>query len=59
MCFPNWGDGVKDAGNAVMKYGRIGTVSSILQSVEYNKLKIELKWSLDLNNRRRGKYKGK
>ena len=42
VSIPNWED-CKDVNDAVKKYGRLGTVLSILQSRETNKIKIELR----------------
>ena len=47
VAFPEWGDGIKDVADAVAKYGQLFTMRSILDSVQANKLKIQLhtrKW---------------
>jgi DNA primase len=47
VSFPDWEDEVKDANDALLKYGRLGTLYSIIKSKEANKLKIDLlsrKW---------------
>jgi hypothetical protein len=46
VCFPRWGDDIKDAAKAVETFGRILTVQSILDSVEFNPITIELTWKL-------------
>jgi len=42
VALPNWGDNIKDANDAVLKYGRIPTLLSILQCATHNKVKLEL-----------------
>jgi len=42
VSIPNWGDDVKDVNDAVVKYGRLPTLLSILQSATMNKIKIEI-----------------
>ena len=47
VSFPNWDHDVKDANDAMIKYGRLYTLWSILSSKESNSLKIQLisrKW---------------
>lgn len=47
VAFPNWELGIKDAFDAVKKYGRLYTIYSIISSKESNKDKIKfksLKW---------------
>ena len=47
VAFPEWGDNTKDVGDAVIKYGKILTMKSILATIQDTKLKIELnakKW---------------
>lgn len=46
VAFPNWPEDVKDAGDAVSKYGRLTTLISILMNVESNPLKIQLRMKL-------------
>ena len=43
VAFPEWHDSVEDTADAVLKYGRLFTMKSILKSTETNKLKIDLK----------------
>jgi hypothetical protein len=43
VAFPEWGDGINDVADAVMKYGRLFTIQSILKTTETSKLKIDLK----------------
>jgi len=43
VAFPEWEDGVNDVADAVLKYGRLFTIQSILKTTESNKLKIDLK----------------
>ncbi len=40
--FPDWPDDVKDANDAVQRFGRIATLQSILTAIESNPLKIKL-----------------
>tara|TARA_B110000305_G_C19427497_1_gene634404 strand:+ start:483 stop:1505 length:1023 start_codon:yes stop_codon:yes gene_type:complete len=42
VSFPDWDDEIKDAADAVEKYGRLFTVRSILESVETNGTKIQV-----------------
>lgn len=42
VSFPNWHDDVKDVSDAVLKYGKLFTLSSILEATQRNKLKIQL-----------------
>jgi len=47
VAFPDWESGIKDTADAVAKYGQLFTMRSILDSVQTNKLKIQLhakKW---------------
>jgi hypothetical protein len=47
VAFPEWESGIKDTADAVAKYGQLFTMRSILESVQTNKLKIQLiakKW---------------
>lgn len=46
VAFPNWEDGVKDAADAVLRYGKLTTMVSILKNVESNALKINLRMKL-------------
>ncbi len=43
VAFPEWAEDVDDVADAVLKYGRLFTIQSILKSTESNKLKIDLK----------------
>ncbi len=43
VSLPNWEDDVKDVNDAVIKYGKIATLLSILQSATNNKIKVEIK----------------
>ena len=43
VSMPNWGDNVKDVNDAVIKYGRLGTLLTIMQAKETSKIKIELR----------------
>jgi len=46
VSFPNWGEDVKDAGDAVLRYGRLATMVSIMKNVETMDLKIKLRMKL-------------
>jgi hypothetical protein len=43
VAFPEWADGIKDANEAVIKYGKLYTLYSIINSKESNNLKIQLR----------------
>ena len=43
VAFPEWEDGINDVADAVLKYGRLFTIQSILKTTESSKLKIDLK----------------
>ena len=43
VAFPEWNKTVGDVAEAVLKYGRLFTIQSILKSTESSKLKIDLK----------------
>ena len=43
VAFPEWEEKVDDVADAVLKYGRLFTIQSILKSTEFSKLKIDLK----------------
>jgi hypothetical protein len=43
VSIPNWQDGVKDVNDAVKKYGRLGTLLTIMQARETSRIKIELR----------------
>lgn len=42
VSLPNWSDDVKDVNDAVVKYGKLPTLISILQSATTSKIKIEM-----------------
>jgi hypothetical protein len=42
VSFPHWHEEVKDVSDAVLKYGKLFTLSSILEATQRNKLKIQL-----------------
>jgi hypothetical protein len=42
VSLPPWGDDVKDVADAVKKYGRLYTLSTILHYREDNEIKIQL-----------------
>ena len=46
VAFPNWDEDVKDAADAVKKYGKLATLISIVKNVEDNPLKIKLRMKL-------------
>lgn len=43
VSFPNWAPDIKDAADAVARYGRVATLQSIIDSATNNKIKIEVK----------------
>ena len=43
VAFPEWDNTITDVADAVLKYGRLFTIQSILTSTESSKLKIDLK----------------
>jgi hypothetical protein len=43
VSLPDWGNEVKDVNDAVVKYGKLATLLSILQSATNSKIKIELR----------------
>lgn len=43
VSIPEWTDGVKDVNDAVIKYGRLGTLLTILAARETSRIKIELR----------------
>ena len=43
VSIPNWQDGIKDVNDAVKKYGRLGTLLTIMQARETSRIKIELR----------------
>jgi len=42
VSFPEWEDDIKDAGDAVERYGKLFTLKTIISNVQSSKLKIEL-----------------
>ena len=42
VSFPPWEEDIKDASDAVVRYGRLFTVKSILESIETNGTKIKI-----------------
>jgi hypothetical protein len=43
VSIPDWGDDFKDVNDAVIKYGRLATLITIMQARETSRIKIELK----------------
>lgn len=43
VSIPKWGDDVKDVADAVKKYGKLGTLLTIMEATERNPLKIKLR----------------
>lgn len=43
VSMPNWENGIKDVNDAVIKYGKLPTLLSIIQSATNNKIKLEVK----------------
>jgi energy-converting hydrogenase A subunit M len=43
VSMPDWGDGVKDVNDAVIKYGSLGALLIIMQAREHSRIKIELR----------------
>jgi DNA primase len=43
VSLPNWGPGVKDVNDAVLRYGKLPTLMAILQSATVSKIKLELR----------------
>ena len=43
VSFPDWADGIKDANDAIRRYGKLYTLYSILSTKESNNLKIQLR----------------
>jgi hypothetical protein len=42
VSLPDWGPGIKDANDAVLKYGRLPTLLSILQNATNSKIKLQM-----------------
>jgi DNA primase len=43
VSIPDWPDHIKDVNDAVIEYGRLGTLLTIMQARETSKIKIELR----------------
>jgi 5S rRNA maturation endonuclease (ribonuclease M5) len=43
VSMPNWEEGIKDVNDSVIKYGKLATLLSILQSATNSKIKLEIK----------------
>ena len=43
VSIPNWEPGIKDVNDAVVKFGKVATLLTIMQARETSKIKIELK----------------
>lgn len=43
VSMPDWGNGIKDTNDAVVKYGKLPTLLSILQNATTSKIKIQMK----------------
>jgi len=50
VAFPKWQDEVADVADAVLKYGRLFTIQSILKTAESSKLKIDLNRKINATN---------
>jgi hypothetical protein len=48
VAFPEWRKGVDDVADAVLQYGRLFTMQSILKTAETSKLKIDLKRKINV-----------
>jgi hypothetical protein len=46
VSFPEWHDDIKDAGDAVLRYGRLATMVSIIKNTETSDLKIKLRMKI-------------
>jgi hypothetical protein len=53
VSFPKWSQDIKDAAQASVKYGRLLTTHSIIDSAITGKDKIHLKWAIEQNVRER------
>jgi hypothetical protein len=53
VSFPKWTMDIKDAAKAAEKYGRLLTTHSIISSAVSGKEKIQLKWDIEQNERKR------
>ena len=52
VSLPNWSSDIKDVNDAVVKYGKLPTLLSILQSATMSKIKIEMKRNKIVKNRK-------
>ena len=43
VSLPNWGPGIKDVNDAVVKYGKLATILAILENATMSKIKIEMR----------------
>jgi DNA primase len=43
VSMPNWPEGVKDVNDAVIRFGKLGTLLTILEARETSKIKIEMR----------------
>jgi hypothetical protein len=43
VSMPNWPDGIKDVNDAVIRWGKVATLITIMQAKETSKIKIELR----------------
>lgn len=46
VAFPEWDEDIKDAADAVLRYGRLATLINITKNVESNELKIRLRMKI-------------
>lgn len=53
VSFPRWAPGIKDASQAVEKYGRLLTTQSIISSAITNNILIRVQWDLEQGARER------
>ena len=42
VSLPNWGPGIKDVNDAVVRYGKLATLLSILENATHSKIKLEM-----------------
>lgn len=50
IAFPNWEEDIKDAGDAIKRYGRLATMISIMKNVETTELKSKLRMKIANNS---------
>jgi hypothetical protein len=43
VSLPNWEPGIKDVNDAVVKYGKLPTLLSIIEAASNSKIKIEMR----------------